>query len=211
MRTMSGPGVIVVVLAFVAVSTVAMAAPVSTVERTVFSVVNQLPPGMGRILLPVMQGGTLLAAPLIAVVASVRRHHVLALQLLVAGPAAWLVARGLKILVQRPRPPALLGDVVVRGGPFPGLGYPSGHAAVAAAVAAVLAAELPARWGPVAWGVAVLVCLGRMYVGAHLPLDVIGGALLGVAVGRAARALLAGPGTGLDAGKPSASRVRGFQ
>jgi membrane-associated phospholipid phosphatase len=36
----------------------------------------------------------------------------------------------------------------------------------------------------------VLVALARMYVGAHLPLDVLGGAGLGLAVGGVTRLLL---------------------
>jgi membrane-associated phospholipid phosphatase len=40
---------------------------------------------------------------------------------------------------------------------------------------------------PVAWSTAATVGAARVYVGAHLPLDVVGGAALGVAAGSAAR------------------------
>ena len=42
-------------------------------------------------------------------------------------------------------------------------------------------------WRWIVVGAAGFVCLARMYVGAHLPLDVVGGAALGVAVGAIAR------------------------
>ena len=63
------------------------------------------------------------------------------------------------------------------------LGYPSGHAAVAAALTVVVAAHLSARWLIAALALGVVVLFGRIYVGAHLPLDVIGGAALGAIVG----------------------------
>jgi glycosyltransferase 2 family protein len=39
-----------------------------------------------------------------------------------------------------------------------------------------------------------VVSLGRVYVGAHLPLDVLGGAALGVATGALVHVLLGAPG-----------------
>ncbi|MPZ71257.1 MAG: phosphatase PAP2 family protein, partial [Actinobacteria bacterium] len=67
--------------------------------------------------------------------------------------------------------------------PESGLGFVSGHAAVATALATVIAAYTgPALTITVAV-LAATVALARIYVGAHLPLDVIGGAALGWAIG----------------------------
>lgn len=77
--------------------------------------------------------------------------------------------------------------------PAGGLGFVSGHAAVATFLATVAWPYLgrAGRW--VAGTVAALVCLARVYVGAHLPLDVVGGAVLGIAVGTATLLLLGRP------------------
>jgi undecaprenyl-diphosphatase len=70
----------------------------------------------------------------------------------------------------------------VHGAVATGNGYPSGHAAVAFALATIawlwFGPRSRIRW--VLLGVAVVVCFGRVYVGAHFPLDVVGGAALGV-------------------------------
>ena len=89
----------------------------------------------------------------------------------------------MKAIVDRQRPAQLLAAVHIRGAPATGNGYPSGHAAVAFALATIawLWFGPRARWAFLA--AAVVVCFGRMYVGAHLPLDVVGGAGLGVASG----------------------------
>jgi undecaprenyl-diphosphatase len=64
-----------------------------------------------------------------------------------------------------------------------GLGYPSGHAAVAAALTVVVAAHLSVRWLLAALALGAVVLFGRMYVGAHLPLDIVGGVALGSIAG----------------------------
>jgi undecaprenyl-diphosphatase len=61
-----------------------------------------------------------------------------------------------------------------------GHGYLSGHSAVAFALATV-APSTPA------FGAAAVVGFGRVYAGAHLPLDVVGGVGLGLLAGAAAR------------------------
>src|SRR6266545_4205324 len=68
---------------------------------------------------------------------------------------------------------------------------------------AKLVKDLVRRARRVAWALAAAVCLSRLYVGAHLPLDVIGGAAVGWAVGAAVHLLLGAPG-----GRPSAARIR---
>lgn len=110
--------------------------------------------------------------------------------LALAGAGVYALAKVVKHFVERGRPSGLLDDVVVRGAEPHGLGFVSGHIAVVTALAVVAWPWLP-RWGR--WVVAVAVAvvfLTRMYVGAHLPLDMVGGAALGLAVGVTARLLL---------------------
>jgi undecaprenyl-diphosphatase len=86
-----------------------------------------------------------------------------------------------KIAVERPRPAGLLDHVQLRESFAAGsLGFPSGHAAVAAALAFTCAVYLGGWWFRASLTLAVAVVVGRLYVGAHLPLDVVGGAALGV-------------------------------
>ena len=47
------------------------------------------------------------------------------------------------------------------------------------------------RWAPFA--LASLVAIARLYIGVHLPLDVVGGAALGIAVGGLANIALGTP------------------
>jgi undecaprenyl-diphosphatase len=85
-----------------------------------------------------------------------------------------------KRLVRRGRPVAV-GPVKVRGQAQSGDGFVSGHAAVSVTLAAGVMRSFP-RLDPVLAVLASTVGLSRMYVGAHLPLDVLGGAALGLIV-----------------------------
>jgi membrane-associated phospholipid phosphatase len=137
----------------------------------------------------VMQLGSLGGVAAVSAVAATR-DRALARQLATAGTVTWVGAKALKRTVGRGRPSSVLELVRVLGREQTGLGYPSGHAAVAAALASVAAPSLgtrPARRA--VWGVALAVGQSRTYVGAHLPLDVVGGTFLGLALGKATRLL----------------------
>lgn len=150
-------------------------------EVRAFRTVNELPDVLYRPLWVVMQAGTVGAAPAAAVLARAAGRPALPGRLLLGGGSAWLLAKTVKHFVQRPRPVVLLPQTHCRGPEASGLGYVSGHAAV---VAALSSAALPALSGPARALVLVLgpvAGLARLYVGAHLPLDVVGGAALGLA------------------------------
>ncbi len=67
----------------------------------------------------------------------------------------------------------------------------SGHAVLGAAVATVLMPVLPGRWRLLPWVFVLLNGIARIYVGAHNPLDVVGGIGLGVFIGGLINAVLA--------------------
>jgi membrane-associated phospholipid phosphatase len=159
-------------------------------EVAVFTAVNGLGDWLWVPAMAVMQAGALAAGPIAGAVAWASRRPRLGLALTLTGTLGWLLARMGKLAVGRPRPGGLVEEVVLRGGETGGLGYPSGHVTIAAGLATVLTFVLPARWRPVPWVVVLLVGSARMYAGMHLPLDLVGGALLGVLVALAVRWLL---------------------
>jgi undecaprenyl-diphosphatase len=161
---------------------------VTAFEESAFRAANDVPGAIHPVLWPIMQFGTFISVPLVAIGALALKRVRLAIEASAAGVSAYYLAKVVKDLYPRDRPGAFLGEVHLHGIGTGGRGYPSGHAAVSACLAFVLWAYLPRRWRwvPVRWlpvGAAVVVCFGRMFVGGHLPLDVVGGAALGIACG----------------------------
>jgi len=172
-------------------------------EQDIFERVNDLPDALWRIVWGPMQLGSLFGSlVVVAVIYAVTRQHRLTLAALAAGQLAFWSAKVIKGLVSRGRPAALLVDVKLRERAT-GVGYVSGHTAVAFALATVLAPSLPRAWRPVAFAVASVVAFARVYSGAHLPLDVMGGVGLGVLCGTLMRWAFGLGGEGLPV------RVRG--
>jgi membrane-associated phospholipid phosphatase len=150
-------------------------------ERGVFRAVNDLPGFLYGPVWVVMQFGSWLAIVCVAGVALAVRRVRLAIAFAFAGASANVLSSVFKAIVGRGRPAALLSAVHLRGAAPSGNGYPSGHASVAFALATVgwLWLDGWVRW--VLPCAAVIVCFARMYVGAHFPLDVVGGVALGTA------------------------------
>lgn len=171
----------------VATGAIAWTGDVSAPERSVFDAVNGLPNVPYAVVWPFLQLGSLGGALAVAAVLAVVRRPRAAITVAAAAVVAWATVKLAKALVGRDRPADLLADVVTRGEAATGNGFPSAHATVAAAVATAAWPWIgrPARVVLVALAGAVAVL--RVYVGAHLPLDVVGGAALGVAVGGLAR------------------------
>lgn len=167
----------------------------SAVEQSALRALNGLPVWAGRPLAVLAAAGSFLAIPAAAVVAVVAARHRAALDLIAAGLITWVVVQGLlKPLIGRPRPAELLAEVMVRDQTAVGLGFPSGHAAVAGALAVAAGPWLPRslRWA--AWGVVAAVAAARLYAGVHLLGDVIAGIGVGMFLGGLWRLLPRGHG-----------------
>lgn len=151
-------------------------------EAAVFRLINRLPDRIYPAAWVVMQLGTLGAGPAAAVVAVAAGRPRLARRLALGGVGTWASSKVVKRIYRRPRPRSFIGDVRCRGREQTGLGYVSGHAGVAVALAAAVLPELGSAARLATLFVAPTVGLSRIYVGAHLPLDVVGGAALGLVV-----------------------------
>ena len=158
-------------------------------EVRVFRTANEAPDELGPPVRAVMQLGTFGAVPaLAAVLVAVGRRRTAA-EILVSGTAAWVLAKKAKPLAGRPRPALILGSVRTRESIAGDLGWVSGHATVSTTLALTLAPAVP-RWARLPLSGAVAITgFGRMYVGAHLPLDLLGGAGLGMMIASAVRAV----------------------
>jgi undecaprenyl-diphosphatase len=173
---------VVLAIATFAATTAPALGRVPMAERRVFEAINAFPGWLEGPIEVVMTLGVFIAVPIVAAIAFVLRHPRAGTAIGAAGIAAYLIAKIGKDVVARGRPLTVFedADVIARGAVQGGLGFPSGHAAVSTAMVCAVIPFLKTPWKWALLIVPVLVSFGRVYVGAHLPLDVVGGAAIGV-------------------------------
>jgi undecaprenyl-diphosphatase len=100
-----------------------------------------------------------------------------------------LISYGLKQAIGRERPNVVYTTPKPLVHPPHEGSFPSGHATVSFACATMLSLYAP-RAAPAFFLLAAAIAWSRVYVGVHYPLDVLGGAVLGVLIAIALRWLL---------------------
>jgi membrane-associated phospholipid phosphatase len=157
-------------------------------DLSLFRLLNEVPPTVASVLTPLAHlfgpAGIIVVVVLVVGYVAARNRSVLPVAAAaVAAGAAWALADVAKAIADRPRPYEAVADAVLRQQPAHGTSFPSSHTAVTVAVVIALVPFLPRVLAAAAIAYAVLMGWSRVYLGVHYPLDVLGGAAIGMAVG----------------------------
>ena len=163
---------------------------ISRVESNVFHAVNGLPDRLYPLLwLPMQLGNLVVGTGAGLAVALVDGDLVVAIGAIAAMVLKLVTERIVRkemadYLAVRQRPGTSQVGALLRGDvPASGPSFPSGHVILVAAVGCVVTPSLPIEWWWVPGVLTVLVMVGRVYVGAHNPLDVTAGLGTGLLLG----------------------------
>jgi undecaprenyl-diphosphatase len=163
---------------------------ISPAEVRVFRAVNGLPDSLYPWLwLPMQLGNLVVGTAAGLLVALVDGDVAVAVGVLLAMALKLVVERVVRkemadYLIVRQRPGTSQVGAILRGDvPPSGPSFPSGHVILVAGVACVVAPNLTVVWWWVPILLTALVLVGRVYVGAHNPVDVTAGLGAGLVVG----------------------------
>jgi membrane-associated phospholipid phosphatase len=136
---------------------------------------------LDRVMWLATQAGNMVTAFVLAGLLFLPDVRRMAAEVLLGTLTLWLIVEIIKAVTDRARPFLDLGEARVIGWRERGKSFPSGHTAQTFFLATLLSQMLKLGAGITValFAVALLVGFTRMYVGAHYPRDVIGGAVLG--------------------------------
>jgi len=167
-------------------------------EQRAFRAVNGLPDWLYWPLWPPMQLGNLVVGTLAGLaLAWAWNDGRLAVAVVIAAALKLLAERAIRhwmaaYLSVRQRPGTSEPGAHLRGPDVPssGMSFPSGHVVLVAAITAVIVDDLGAAWLGLPVVLTLAVMVGRVYVGAHNPLDVTAGLGAGLVSGALVSAAL---------------------
>lgn len=173
---------ILYVLLLAGLSLLAINQKTSTIERAFFDIFYVVPKSWNIIVINITHFGSTAALYSMVFILFLVGHKKLSTILLANGVMAFGLAWVVKELVMRPRPAQLWAGVkAYEYGPI-SYGFPSGHTAIVVAIAATLWPAVAKPYRHMLVAMVLLVAASRMSLGMHAPLDILGGAVIGLLV-----------------------------
>ena len=164
---------------------------ISVVESRIFHAINGLPAALYPFLwLPMQLGNLAVGTGAGLLIALLDRDLTVAIGVVAVMGLKLVTERIVRremadYLAVRQRPGTSQNGAILRGSDVPASGpsFPSGHVILAAGVGTVISPIIPSTWWWLPALAATLVAVGRVYAGAHNPLDVTAGLGAGLLVG----------------------------